>query len=62
MELYLTLPVFVLLRGLCSSFVRVVDGGPGADHLVDALRSHTGAGSMTATMASIRKDMTICMV
>ena len=34
----------MLLRGLCSSFVRVVDGGPGADHLVDALRSHTGAG------------------
>ena len=43
-QLDLTLPVFVLLRGLCSSFVRVVDGGPGADHLVDALRSHTGAG------------------
>ena len=34
----------MLLRGLCSSFVRVVDGGFGADHLVDALRSHTGAG------------------
>ena len=31
-ELYLTLPVFVLLRRACSSFVRVVDGGLVADH------------------------------
>ncbi len=30
--------------GLCGSFVRVVDGGRGADDLVDAVRSHTGAG------------------
>ena len=43
-ELHLTLPFRMLLRGLCSSFVRVVDGCFGADHLVNTVGCHTGAG------------------
>ena len=43
-ELHHALPVLVFLCGLGVGFVRVVDGGLGADDLVDAVCGHTGTG------------------
>ena len=56
------IPVLLFKGGLCGGSVGIMDGSLGAADLVDTVSSHTGTGKHHATMASIRKDMTICMV